>query len=142
MKLAHNTVRSPLYRKSRKRVGRGIGCTDGKTSGRGHKGQKARKGYSRKWAFEGGQTNLVRRLPKSGFVSAFKKVPSITLARLNLLPEEVEVISLKNLKDLKLIHKSDLKVRILATLPYDRSFQFEGEGIYLTKGVKKILDIT
>lgn len=54
-------------RKARKRVGRGPGSGHGKTAGRGHKGQKARSGYSRKHAFEGGQMPLSRRVPKRGF---------------------------------------------------------------------------
>ena len=49
------------------RVGRGIGSGNGKTAGRGHKGQKARSGYSQKRGFEGGQMPLARRLPKRGF---------------------------------------------------------------------------
>jgi large subunit ribosomal protein L15 len=57
----------PGGRKNRKRVGRGHGSGSGKTSGRGHKGQKARSGYSRKRGFEGGQMPLNRRLPKRGF---------------------------------------------------------------------------
>src|SRR5512135_2884744 len=52
-----------------KRVGRGIGCGNGKTAGRGHKGQKARAGGFHKVGFEGGQMPLQRRLPKRGFVS-------------------------------------------------------------------------
>jgi len=54
-------------RKSRKRVGRGPGSGWGKTSGRGHKGQKSRSGYARRTGFEGGQMPLNRRLPKRGF---------------------------------------------------------------------------
>lgn len=54
-------------KKTRKRVGRGPGSGTGKTSGRGHKGQKARSGYARRPAFEGGQMPLNRRLPKRGF---------------------------------------------------------------------------
>lgn len=54
-------------RKNRKRVGRGPGSGTGKTSGRGHKGQKSRSGYSRRFGFEGGQMPLSRRLPKRGF---------------------------------------------------------------------------
>ncbi|MDR1668493.1 MAG: 50S ribosomal protein L15 [Oscillospiraceae bacterium] len=55
------------------RVGRGPGSGNGKTSGRGHKGQKARSGYSRKHGFEGGQNPLKRRLPKRGFNNVFAK---------------------------------------------------------------------
>ena len=54
-------------RKKRKRVGRGPGSGNGKTAGRGHKGQKSRSGYSRPRGFEGGQMPLNRRLPKRGF---------------------------------------------------------------------------
>lgn len=59
--------------KSRKRVGRGIGSGTGKTSGRGHKGQKARSGGGVRPGFEGGQMPLFRRLPKRGFTNIFKK---------------------------------------------------------------------
>jgi len=54
-------------RKNRNRVGRGPGSGNGKTCGRGHKGQKSRSGYSRRLGFEGGQMPLNRRLPKRGF---------------------------------------------------------------------------
>ncbi len=53
--------------KNRKRVGRGPGSGNGKTSGRGHKGQQSRSGYSRNYGFEGGQMPLHRRIPKRGF---------------------------------------------------------------------------
>jgi len=59
--------------KTRKRVGRGPGSGLGKTAGRGHKGQKSRAGYSRRYGFEGGQMPLVRRVPKRGFKNPFAK---------------------------------------------------------------------
>ena len=58
---------TPGARKSRKRVGRGMGSGMGKTSTRGHKGQGSRKGHKQKLGFEGGQMPLMRRLPKRGF---------------------------------------------------------------------------
>ena len=61
---------TPGARTARKRVGRGCGSGLGKTSGRGHKGQNARKGHKHKLQFEGGQMPLVRRLPKRGFNNA------------------------------------------------------------------------
>ena len=64
---------APGSRPSRKRVGRGIGCTLGKTCGKGHKGQKARSGGFHKVGFEGGQMPLQRRLPKVGFNSHQKR---------------------------------------------------------------------
>jgi large subunit ribosomal protein L15 len=63
----NNLRPTPGARRRRKRVGRGPSSGSGKTSGRGHKGQKARSGYSRRGAFEGGQMPLSRRLPKRGF---------------------------------------------------------------------------
>ncbi|MFQ5737909.1 MAG: 50S ribosomal protein L15 [Acidobacteriota bacterium] len=59
--------------RKRKRVGRGPGSGYGKTSGRGHKGQKSRSGFSRRAGFEGGQMPLYRRLPKRGFTNIFAK---------------------------------------------------------------------
>lgn len=64
---------APGSRHSVKRLGRGIGSGLGKTSGKGHKGQKARSGGGKGPYFEGGQTPLQRRLPKRGFTNIFKK---------------------------------------------------------------------
>ncbi len=60
-------TQAPGAKKKRKRVGRGPGSGNGKTAGRGHKGQKARSGFSRPQGFEGGQMPINRRLPKRGF---------------------------------------------------------------------------
>ena len=69
---------------SRRRVGRGIGSGLGKTSGRGHKGQKARTGGGVRRGFEGGQTPLYRRLPKRGFTNIHaKNYTEVTLTMLN-----------------------------------------------------------
>ena len=71
-------------RVSRRRVGRGIGSGLGKTSGRGHKGQKARSGGGERRGFEGGQTPLYRRLPKRGFNNIHaKNYTEVTLTMLN-----------------------------------------------------------
>ncbi len=71
-------------RKQRKRIGRGQGTGHGKTAGKGHKGARARTGFSMKSGFEGGQMPLHRRLPKVGFTSKFKKeYVIITLAHLD-----------------------------------------------------------
>jgi large subunit ribosomal protein L15 len=63
---------APGAKRPRKRVGRGPGSGNGKTAGRGHKGQKSRSGYSRRYGFEGGQMPLVRRIPKRGFTNIFR----------------------------------------------------------------------
>ncbi len=74
----------PQARKDRKRIGRGIGSGTGKTSGAGHKGQKARSGVALK-GFEGGQMPLNRRLPKRGFKNIFRKhLVAINLGRLQV----------------------------------------------------------
>ncbi len=90
-----NTIQpSEGSRKKSKRVGRGIGCTLGKTCGRGHKGQKARSGGFHKVGFEGGQMPLQRRLPKVGFKSLKSKYSAeVRLNELNNL--DVDVIDLK-----------------------------------------------
>ena len=67
------TIRPSTRRSSPKRLGRGISAGQGKTCGRGHKGQKARSGYSYRKGFEGGQTPIYRRLPKRGFHNPFSK---------------------------------------------------------------------
>jgi len=70
----NKALENPVGRKARKRVGRGTGSGHGKTSGRGHKGQKSRSGHTVKPLSEGGQRPLFRRLPKRGFNNArFRK---------------------------------------------------------------------
>lgn len=69
----HNIGAPRGANKKKKRVGRGPGSGHGKTSTRGHKGQKSRSGYSGRPGFEGGQMPLQRRLPKRGFTNIFKR---------------------------------------------------------------------
>ena len=100
------------------RVGRGIGSSKGKTSGRGHKGQKSRSGVAIK-SFEGGQMPLYRRLPKRGFNSIKKtRVGKINLGKIQLFIEQKKInksekISLDLLKKLKIINKNSIKLKIL-----------------------------
>jgi large subunit ribosomal protein L15 len=68
----HDLHPAPGAKRSRKRVGRGPGSGTGKTAGKGHKGQKSRSGYSRRYGFEGGQMPLVRQLPKRGFTNIYR----------------------------------------------------------------------
>ena len=82
-----NTLNSKTF-KSRKRLGRGIGSTKGKTCGRGHKGQKSRSGVAIK-SFEGGQMPLYRRLPKRGFKS-FSNKKNIALINLSRIQEIID----------------------------------------------------
>jgi large subunit ribosomal protein L15 len=82
------TLRPPRGSRKRKvRVGRGIGSKLGRTSGAGNKGQKSRRGYSRRRGFEGGQMPLHRRIPKRGFRSPFGTTFAIiNLEDLNVFP--------------------------------------------------------
>ena len=77
-------LRPAVEKKDRKRLGRGIGSGNGKTAGKGHKGQKARSGGGVRRGFEGGQTPLYRRLPKRGFTNRnSKNYTEVTLTMLN-----------------------------------------------------------
>jgi len=88
-----STLKPPAgARRKRKRVGRGPGCGQGKTSGRGHKGQKARSGGSIARGFEGGQMPLQRRLPKRGFRNIFRtQVDQVNLDALERVFDAGEV---------------------------------------------------
>jgi len=99
-------------RKQDKRRGRGPGSGQGKTAGRGHKGQKSIAGYSRKKGFEGGQMPLHRRLPKRGFTNIFKtEYTEINLVDLAKLAGQE--IGPKELRAAGLIKKEAERVKIL-----------------------------
>ena len=104
---------TPGSRKKEKRIGRGPGSGHGKTSTKGHKGQKARSGGVKGPGFEGGQQPLIRRIPKRGFSSLFKKEYSIVNLR-SLENCQEKVITPEVLKNLGLVKKTDL-VKILGT---------------------------
>ena len=121
--------------KKKIRVGRGIGSGKGKTSSRGHKGQKSRSGGNVRLGFEGGQMPLQMRLPKFGFTSrvnnSFKEVNIKNL-------EGMKVVSLQTLKDNKLIAKSVKKVKIFGNTEIESKITVE--GIPLTKGAKASIE--
>ena len=106
--------------KKKIRVGRGIGSGKGKTSSRGHKGQKSRSGVAIK-SFEGGQMPLYRRLPKRGFKSL--KVKDIAILNLSKIQKIIEtpkhniknLLDIKILKEKKLVNKKFFKLKILGT---------------------------
>ena len=115
-----NTLHSN-YSKNKKRLGRGIGSSKGKTSGRGHKGQKSRSGVAIK-SFEGGQMPLYRRLPKRGFRKIKNKnlVVAINLSNLQKIISKNKSlvgnkINLDNLKKSKLINKRYKKLKLLGS---------------------------
>jgi large subunit ribosomal protein L15 len=122
---------NPGARQKRKRVGRGIGSGKGKTSGRGHKGQKSRSGVAIK-GFEGGQMPLHRRLPKRGFNNIFaKRYVVINLGRLQQAIDDgkldagqaIDAVTLKaaglfkNTRDgVRLLAKGELKAKVNVTV--------------------------
>lgn len=88
----HSLANADGARRSRRRVGRGMGSGSGKTSGRGHKGQKARKGASLKAGFEGGQMTLIRRLPKRGFENPVREAYTpVNVAKLDRFDDGSDV---------------------------------------------------
>ena len=102
-------------RKERKRVGRGIGSGNGKTAGKGHKGQNARSGGGVRLGFEGGQTPLFRRLPKRGFTNINRKEFAIVnLSTLNRFEDGTEVTP-ELLLETGVISKLNDGVKILAS---------------------------
>ena len=111
MKL-HELQPAPGSRKNRKRVGRGPGGTD-KTAGRGHKGQKARRGAGKGQFFEGGRSRLIARLPKRGFNNVGTTYEIVKLGQLNDL--EADTVSRDVMEILGLVRRKDRPVKLLAS---------------------------
>ena len=105
--------------KNRKRIGRGIGSGTGKTSGKGHKGQKARSGVSIK-GFEGGQMPIHRRLPKRGFTNINRiNYTELNLGKIQKLIDSnkidpKKIINYKTLLDLGLVKSNKTRIKLLA----------------------------
>ena len=107
-------LRPAVEKKDRKRLGRGIGSGNGKTSGRGHKGQKARSGGGVRRGFEGGQTPLYRRLPKRGFTNRnSKNYTEVTLTMLN--KSKATDVTAESLVEEGIIGKINDGIVVLAT---------------------------
>ena len=129
--------------KNKKRLGRGIGSTKGKTSGRGHKGQKSRSGVAIK-SFEGGQMPLYRRLPKRGFKSLKNRdIAWINLSKIQetinnkkLLPNTK--INLKNLQKSNLINNKYRKLKLLGS--GDIKEKFDVEVNFISKSAKEKIE--
>ena len=133
-----NTLRpAPGSTKASKRVGRGIGCGNGKTCGRGHKGQKSRSGGQTKIGFEGGQMPLQRRLPKFGFTS--RKAKYSTELRLNELTlVNADVIDLEALIKSNIVPAITQKVKVILSGEIDKAVTIK--GINVTKGAKAAIE--
>ena len=114
----HNLSPAPGSHRDRKRLGRGPGSGTGKTSGKGHKGSKARAGHhgpgGGKPQFEGGQMPLTRRIPKRGFTNPFREENQVVrLDDLQRLPEGTE-ITVASLTEAGLVKKRNKPVKLLA----------------------------
>lgn len=133
-----NTISAePGSRPSSKRVGRGIGSGLGKTSGRGHKGQKARSGGKVKVGFEGGQMPLQRRLPKRGFSSRVSLASEqIRTSELNLITENE--VTLDTLKQHGLVKKSTKFVKIFKSGDLNKAVKVI--GIAVSAGAKDAIE--
>ena len=125
-------------KKPRRRLGRGIGSGLGKTSGRGHKGQKSRSGGYHKVGFEGGQMPLQRRLPKRGFKSHLLKYNAeVTLGELQRLgAAEVDMLTLKQAK---LIGEMTKNVKVIKSGELTIKVALSG-GILATAGAKAAIE--
>lgn len=128
MKL-HELTYAEGAKTQRKRVGRGPGSGLGKTSGKGHKGQKARSGSGIHLWFEGGQMPLQRRLPKRGFTSIFKKeYEIINLKTLEQRFESGTEITLDLLRETRLVRRTASLVKILGQGDLSKSFHIHAHA--------------
>ena len=116
-----NTINNKIH-KAKMRPGRGIGSGKGKTSGRGHKGQKSRSGVAIK-SFEGGQMPLYRRLPKRGFKNFNSDKSTIAIINISDIKNFLDIkkisptekINLKTLQNLKLVNRKYKKLKVLGS---------------------------
>ncbi|MGH8657090.1 MAG: 50S ribosomal protein L15 [Gammaproteobacteria bacterium] len=128
---------APGAKKPRKRVGRGIACGQGKTCGRGHKGQLSRAGGKVKAGYEGGQMALQRRLPKFGFRSMKAgERGEVRLHELAKVPSET--IDLQALKAVKLIGHRIKRVTIIASGNLESAVTVK--GLRVTKGARLAIE--
>ena len=123
--------------KLRKRVGRGIGSGSGKTSGRGHKGQKSRSGGRIRRGFEGGQQPLQMRLPKFGFNSAKSRITAeVTLSEIDKV--QGDVVSIQSLCEADILKGTIKRAKLILSGSINRAVTVK--GIKATKGAKAAIE--
>ncbi|GAC1678808.1 MAG: 50S ribosomal protein L15 [Steroidobacteraceae bacterium] len=121
------------------RVGRGASAGQGKTCGRGVKGQRARKGGYHKVGFEGGQMPLQRRLPKVGFRSAMQASRSeLTLS--DLMRVEGGEVTLAGLVEANLVPERTKRVKIIASGTLSKAYVIKDKAVTATKGAKSAVE--
>ena len=116
---------------SKKRLGRGAGSGTGKTSGKGHKGQKARGGYNEKRNFEGGQQPLARRLPKIGFTSRVIKPTVINVEKAKEVAALTE-ITMETIRSVHRLKKSVVKVKLVGASAIHLASKIKDENVTTT----------
>ena len=133
-----NTLKPEIGSKQKpRRLGRGMGSGLGKTSGKGHKGQKARAGGYHKVGFEGGQMPLQRRLPKFGFTSRTARfMAEIRLDDLNKIT--ADIINLQALYDANLVSMPIKHAKIILAGKIARPITVQ--GLLVTKGAKEAIE--
>ena len=124
-------------KRARKRVGRGIGSTDGKTAGRGHKGQKSRSGGLHKVGFEGGQMPLQRRLPKRGFASKTARY-NAEVRLYHIAAMDADIIDVETLKNAGVVRHDAKKVKVINTGEISRAVTLK--GLAVTKGAQAAIE--
>ena len=123
--------------KKKIRVGRGIGSGKGKTSSRGHKGQKSRSGGSVKPGFEGGQMPLQMRLPKFGFSSRVGRITAeVRTSELNKV--DGSLITIESLRKARVITANIKRVKVMLSGEVAKKFTVEGVGV--SKGAKEAIE--
>ncbi len=134
-----NSIKPPRGAKRRRlRVGRGASAGQGKTCGRGVKGQRARKGGYHKVGFEGGQMPLQRRLPKSGFRSAIKATRAeVRLSELQSLL--ADVIDLHALIEAGVVPPQTERAKVIRSGEIKKAVTLKGVGV--TKGAKAAIEV-
>jgi large subunit ribosomal protein L15 len=128
---------APGSKRKAKRVGRGAASGDGKTGGRGHKGQKSRAGGGSARGFEGGQMPLHRRLPKFGFISRKGRFnDEVRIDKLALLNEDT--VDLEMLKAAKLVARRARRVKVIAGGKLERAIVVK--DVYATRGARAAIE--
>jgi len=128
---------APGAKRSKRRVGRGIGSGLGKTAGRGHKGQKSRAGGFHKVGFEGGQMPLQRRLPKRGFISLSRNLTAqVRLSDLQKMP--VDSIDILALKQAGVVNAGAMTAKVILCGKITRAINLQ--GVLVTKGARAAIE--
>jgi large subunit ribosomal protein L15 len=140
MNMRLNTMKPAAgAKKAHLRVGRGASAGQGKTCGRGVKGQRARKGGYHKTGFEGGQMPLQRRLPKTGFRSAMK-ASRAELTLTDLMRVSADEVTLAALIEANLVPEYTARVKIILSGSVSKAFVIKDKAIAATKGAKSAVE--